>query len=150
MVEGREDARPVVTPSQPQVGALSVQEKEMMEAAKRKEEEKKQEQGGSDTLVQVADATTAANNDAHLAEATVPAHLQHDASSTRDDGRDVDSSPSPLPHIYGHGKVVDNDAVNPALNLGGIDGYDDPGNLFVRSAHGTPKYAGRRGNLRPP
>ena len=36
VVEGREDARPVVTPSQPQVGALSVQEKEMMEAAKRK------------------------------------------------------------------------------------------------------------------
>ena len=40
--------------------------------------------------------------------------------------------------------------MNPTLDVGGIEGYDDPGNLFVRTTGGTPKYAGREGKPKTP
>ena len=137
VVEGREDARPVVTPSQPHMAGLSVQEKEMLEAAKTKEKEK---EATATTAPAPAPAPAIEGDDVQI-EAVVPLHLRHDHNG----------SPSSLPHVYGHGTVIDNDAGNPGgVNSGGIDGYDNPGNLFVRTPSGTPKYAGKEGKPKTP
>ncbi len=137
VIEGSEGARPVVTPSQPSIGGLSTQEKEMIEAAKEKQKDKDKDEEAIATTA----TTTASEGGGDQTEVVVPLHLRHDH----------DGPLSSLPHIYGHGTVIENDAVNPGgINSGGIDGYDNPGNLFVRTPSGTPKYAGKEGKPKTP
>jgi ankyrin repeat protein len=121
VVEGHEDARPVVTPSNPNAHQPTPQQLQMLEAAAGKENP--EEEGGK--AMAVGGGKPTEEEMSH--EVIVPLHLRSSGLA------------------YGSVHVVDTDAIDPMSSVPGIDGYDDPGNLFVRTRSGTPKYAGKDG-----